>query len=103
MFAIVAHGSKQYRVAPGDELDLDLMDAQVNDEVVLDQVLMLQNDGQLKVGTPVVEGARAVVKVLGETRGPKIRVFRYKPKNNFRKRQGHRQRYTRVRVERIEA
>lgn len=103
MFAIVALGSKQYRVSPGDVLELDLMDAQANDEVVLDQVLMLEQDGELSVGTPVVEGARAVVTVLGETRGPKIRVFRYKSKKNYRRRMGHRQRYTQVRVERIEA
>lgn len=102
MYAIIQTGGKQYRVQEGDVLRVEKLQAEAGNTVEIDQVLAVANDGQLKVGTPVVEGAKAVLKVLEHGKAKKIIVYKYKPKKNYRKKQGHRQAFTKVVVEKIQ-
>ena len=100
MYAIIATGGKQYRVSEGDVIYIEKIDAQVDSTVSFD-VLLVGNDGDVKVGTPIVEGVKAEGKVIGQVRGEKIVVFKYKSKKNYRRKQGHRQPYTKVEITKI--
>ena len=100
MYAIIATGGKQYRVSEGDVIYIEKIDAQVDSTVSFD-VLLVGNDGDVKIGTPVVEGVKAEGKVVGQIRGEKIIVFKYKSKKNYRRKQGHRQPYTKVKITKI--
>lgn len=101
MWAVVETGGKQYRLQPGDRVRVEKLNAAVGDRVELDQVLVASREGEVQVGSPVVPGARAVVEVLEQGKGKKIRGFKYKNKTNYRRRYGHRQPYTLIRVEDI--
>ena len=90
MYAIIATGGKQYRVSEGDVIYIEKIDAQVDSTVSFD-VLLMGNDGDVKIGTPVVEGVKVEGKVVGQIRGEKIVVYKYKSKKNYRRKQGHRQ------------
>ncbi len=103
MYAIIKTGGKQYKVAEGDVILVEKLAAEEGASVVFDQVLTVVNDGDVKVGKPVVEGAKVTAKVEAQGKGKKIRIFKYKAKSNYRKRQGHRQPYTKVTIEKIEA
>lgn len=100
MYAIIATGGKQYRVSEGDVIYIEKIDAQVDSTVSFD-VLLVGNEGDVKVGTPVVEGVKVEGKVVGQVRGDKIVVFKYKAKKNYRRKQGHRQPYTKVEITKI--
>ena len=100
MCAIIATGGKQYRVSEGDVIYIEKIDAQVDSTVSFD-VLLVGNDGDVKIGTPVVEGVKVEGKVVGQIRGEKIIVFKYKSKKNYRRKQGHRQPYTKVEITKI--
>lgn len=102
MYAIVETGGKQYRVEEGQTLQIEKLAHAVGDTVTFDRVLVV-NDGTMKVGKPYVEGATVVGKVLEQGKAKKIVIFKYKPKKNERKKQGHRQPFTRVRIEKIQA
>lgn len=97
MYAIIRTGGKQYNVSVGDEIVVEKPNAEVGDVVSFD-VLMLVDDNGVKIGTPVVKGASANAKVIEHGKGKKVVVFKYKPKKNYRKKQGHRQPYTKVKV-----
>lgn len=101
MYAIIETGGKQYKVEEGMTLDVELLHAEVGETVAIDAVLMLNKDGQVVTGKPYVEGAKVNLKVVENGKGPKITVFKYKPKKNYRRKKGHRQPYTRVTVEQI--
>jgi large subunit ribosomal protein L21 len=101
MYAIIETGGKQYKVQEGDTLKVELLDAEVGQTVEIDKVLMVNKDGQVKVGNPFVAGAKVALKVQEHGKGKKIVVFKYKPKKNYRRKQGHRQPYTAVVVEKI--
>ena len=101
MFAIVETGGKQYRVAEGQVIDVEKLAVPEGDTVTLDRVLMVSTDDQVHIGRPLVEGARVEARVVDQRRGPKIIVFKYKPKNRYRRKMGHRQTLTRLRIERI--
>lgn len=103
MYAIIQTGGKQYRVNEGDTLFVEKVDAAEGDTVVFDHVLTVVKDGEVVVGKPLVDGAKVTGKVVAQGKAPKILVFKYKAKSNYRKRQGHRQPYTKVLVEKIEA
>ncbi len=103
MYAIIKTGGKQYRVSEGERLQVEKLPAEVGDEVVFEEVLSVVNDADVKIGRPVVEGAKVVAKVIEHGKGAKILVFKYKAKSNYRKRQGHRQPFTTVEVSKIEA
>ena len=100
MYAIIATGGKQYRVSEGDVIYIEKIDAQVDSTVSFD-VLLMGNDGDVKIGTPVVEGVKVEGKVDGQIRGEKIVVYKYKSKKNYRRKQGHRQPYTKVEITKI--
>ena len=100
MYAIIATGGKQYRVSEGDVIYIEKIDAQVDSTVSFD-VLLMGNDGDVKIGTPVVEGVKLEGKVVGQIRGEKIVVYKYKSKKNYRRKQGHRQPYTKVEITKI--
>lgn len=99
-YAIVQTGGRQYRVQPGTVLDVEKLEAEVGARVDL-PVLLVSNDDQLIVGTPHVEGARVVAEVQDQFRGPKIIIFKYKSKTRYRRKNGHRQSYTRLQVQDI--
>ena len=99
VFAIIQAGGRQVKVNPGSVVTLDRVDAEVGKEITFDQVLFLEKDGgEVLAGAPFVANAKVVGVVDGESRGPKIRVFRKKRRKGFRKTRGHRSTYTRVRV-----
>lgn len=100
MYAIIATGGKQYRVSEGDVIYIEKINAQVDSTVSFD-VLLMGNDGDVKIGTPVVEGVKVEGKVVGQIRGEKIVVYKYKSKKNYRRKQGHRQPYTKVEITKI--
>ena len=99
-YASIATGGKQYRVSEGDVIYIEKIDAQVDSTVSFD-VLLVGNDGDVKIGTPVVEGVKVEGKVVGQIRGEKIVVYKYKSKKNYRRKQGHRQPYTKVEITKI--
>jgi len=102
VYAIVETGGKQHLVREGDTLQVEMLPAEVGQAVTLDRVLAVQLEDRLEVGRPFVDGARVTVKVVRHGRGPKIIVFKYKAKKNYRRKKGHRQPFTMVRVEKIE-
>lgn len=101
MYAIIATGGKQYKVEEGQTLDVELLHAEAGETVEVDSVLMLNKDGAVVTGKPYVEGAKVTLKVVENGKAPKITVFKYKAKKNYRRKKGHRQPYTRVTVESI--
>lgn len=103
MYAIIKTGGKQYKVAEGDVIMVEKLAAGEGEAVVFDQVLTVVNDADVKIGTPVVEGAKVTGKVEAQGKDKKILVFKYKAKSSYRKRQGHRQPFTKVVIEKIEA
>ena len=103
MYAVIETGGKQYRVQEGDVLKVEKIEANVGDTVTIDRVLLVAQDGAVKVGSPLVDGAKAMLKVVEHGKGEKIIVFKYKAKKNYRRKQGHRQPYTKVRVEALQA
>ena len=103
MYAIIKTGGKQYRVQEGDLITIEKLEAAADETVTFDQVLTVVNDGSVKVGTPLVNDAKVTGKVVEHGKGKKILVFKYKAKSNYRRRQGHRQPFTKVRIESINA
>ena len=103
MYAVLVTGGKQYRVSEGDVLFVEKLNAEVDSTVELTEVLAVSKDGELKVGAPVVEGAKVVAKVLAQGKAKKVVVFKYKRKKDYRRKNGHRQPYTKIVVEKIEA
>lgn len=103
MYAVVRDRGAQYRVEQGQTLDVALMDAEPGAEVVLDEVLLVGDTDDIKIGAPLVDNARVIAEVVGEARGEKIVVFKYKRKKRYRRRTGHRQDYTRLAIKAIEA
>jgi len=103
MYAVIETGGKQYRVQEGDSLRVELLDAEVGSSVELDKVLMVSNGAEVKIGQPYVADAKVTLKVEEHGKGKKIVVFKFKAKKGYRKKQGHRQPYTKVTVEKIEA
>lgn len=103
MYAVIETGGKQYRVKEGDVLYIEKLAVEPGSQVEIDRVLAVEKDGQLMIGRPWVEGAKVVLSVEKHGRAKKIIVFKYKPKKNYRRKKGHRQPFTRVKVEKIMA
>lgn len=101
-YAIVECGGKQYRAIEGSTIEVDKLEAEIGQSVDLASVLLLVNDEQISVGAPVVNGAKVSATVVAQVKGPKIVVFRYRPKKRYRVKTGHRQQYTRLQVNSIE-
>ncbi len=102
MYAVIATGGKQYRVSQGDTIDVEKLGAEVGAEVKFDQVLLVGTDSETKIGQPTVPGALVVGKVVENGRAPKVLVFKIKRRKNYRRKQGHRQAYTRVAIQGIQ-
>lgn len=102
-YAIIETGGKQYRVAVGDTLSIEKLPVEPGADITFDRVLMVGSDGSAKVGTPLLAGATVQAQVEQQYRGPKIIVFKYKPKKRYRRRTGHRQSLTRVAITAINA
>lgn len=100
-YAIIQKGSKQYKVSEGQEILLDSLSWGDSKELELDSVLLVADDGKVEVGTPTVKGAKVVAEVLGDERGEKIRVVKYKAKSRYRRATGFRADYTRVKIQQI--
>lgn len=103
MQAIIVTGGKQYKVAQGDTLFIEKLEAEAGAEITFDQVLAILNEDKATFGAPTLEGASVVATVVKNGKGKKIRVFKYNPKKGYRKRQGHRQPYTKVQISAINA
>lgn len=103
MYAIIETGGKQYKVQEGDVIYVEKLQAGEGDQVTFDRVVAVCKDDAFTAGTPVVEGASVTGKVEKHVKGRKLIVFKYKPKKNYRRKQGHRQPYTRVVIEKIQA
>jgi large subunit ribosomal protein L21 len=98
MYAVVKTGGKQYRVSAGEKLRIEQIPAEVGQEIVLDQVLAVADGDILKMGTPLVAGAKVSAKVLAHGRGDKVRIFKLRRRKHYRKSQGHRQNYTEIEI-----
>jgi len=103
MYAVVVTGGKQYRVQEGDVIYVEKLEADVETSIELGDVLALGKEEGLVVGTPVVEGAKVFAKVIEQGKARKVIVFKYKRKKDYRRKQGHRQPFTKLQIEKIEA
>ena len=102
MYAIIATGGKQYKVSEGDVIRIEKLDVEAGETVTFDQVLAV-SDGELKVGCPTVEGASVSATVEGQGKAKKVIVYKYKRKTGYHKKNGHRQLYTQVKIDKINA
>lgn len=101
MHAIIETGGKQYKVAEGDVVYIEKLDLNAGDKIKFDHVLAILDGDNATFGTPVVEGAAVEASIVKNGKGKKIRIFKYNPKKGYRKRQGHRQPYTKVEIGKI--
>lgn len=100
-YAVIESGGKQYIAREGETIDVDKLSVDIGSDLVFDRVLLTSQDGDVRVGTPTVSGSKVEAEVVDQVKGPKILVFKFKPKVRYRRRKGHRQQYTRVRIESI--
>ena len=100
-YAVIQTGGKQYRVQPGDVIDVEKLEEEVGARLALSDVLLVGEDDAVSVGTPTVDGATVTAEVADQFRGPKIIVYKYKAKTRYRRKNGHRQSYTRLRIRHI--
>ncbi len=103
MYAIIATGGKQYKVTEGDIITIEKLDAAEGENITFDQILAVNNDTKLVVGAPTVDGATVSASVVKNGRGKKVIVYKYKSKTGYHKKNGHRQPFTRVKIEKINA
>lgn len=101
MYAVIETGGKQYRVKQGDVLFVEKLDASEGDTIDIDKVLLVSNEGDVSAGKPYVDGAKVEATVLEQGKAKKIIVFKIKAKKNYRKKQGHRQPFTKLKIESI--
>ena len=101
MYAVVKTGGKQVRVSPGQAVRVEKLAGQVGDAIEFGEVLMVGGEGDPQVGTPLVDGAKVTGTITAQDRGPKITIFKMKRRKGYRRKQGHRQSYTSVRIESI--
>lgn len=103
MFAIVKTGGKQYKVQKDDVIKVEKLDAKAGDKINLDEVLFVSNDGKTTIGEPTVKGASVEAEVIAQDRAPKIIVFKKKRRQNYRRKKGHRQDITVLRIKDVKA
>ncbi len=101
MYAVIESGGKQYRVSEGDRIMVEVLPYSIGEEVEFDRVLLVSSESGVKVGQPTVKGAKVVSRVEALQKGPKVKVWKYRPKERYRRRQGHRQLHTRLHIEKI--
>lgn len=103
MLAIIKTGGKQYLVTPGTKIKVEKLDKKEGSEVAFNEVLLLEKNKKLEIGTPLVKGAKVIGKVLREGKGKKVIVFKFKAKKRYHLKKGHRQQFTEVEIEKIES
>jgi large subunit ribosomal protein L21 len=103
MYAVIKTGGKQYKVAAGEKLKIEQIAADVGQEITLDQVLAVGEGEQMQVGQPLISGASVTVTVLSQGRHDKVKIFKMRRRKHYQKRQGHRQNFTEVRIDAINA
>ncbi len=101
MYAVIKTGGKQYRVTTGEKLKIEQIPADVGSQITLDQVLMVGEGESVKVGNPLVSGAKVTATVVSHGRGQKVRIFKLRRRKHYQRTQGHRQNYTELRVDAI--
>jgi large subunit ribosomal protein L21 len=103
MYAVVRTGGKQYRVSPGDSIEVEKLPFEVGEQIELDQVLLVANGSGTRIGRPVVDGARIKATVTRQAKGRKVIIFKYRSSKRYRRKKGHRQQLTRLRIDEIVA
>jgi large subunit ribosomal protein L21 len=101
VYAVVKSGARQYRAEVGDTILVERISAEVGEQLELKDVLLVADGEKVKIGQPTVKKAKVLATVVAQEKGPKIRVFKYHPRKRYRRRAGHRQRYTRLQVDEI--
>lgn len=101
MLAVIKSGGKQYLVSPGQKIKIEKIGAKEGSEIKFEEVLLLEKGGKLEIGTPFVEGAKVVGKILKHGRGKKLIIFKYKPKIRYKVKKGHRQPFTEIEITKI--
>lgn len=101
MYAVVESGGKQYKVFPGGTISIERLPGEVGALVEFTNVLLISDDGGVKVGRPILTGAKVVAEIVAQERGPKVVVLKFKRRKNYRRKQGHRQALTKVRIKEI--
>jgi large subunit ribosomal protein L21 len=101
-YAIIESGGKQYKAIEGAPIEVDLLPLEVGQETELSSVLLMVDDEKIGIGTPTLAGARVTATVVGHVKGPKVIIFKYRPKKRIRVKTGHRQQYTRLQIVKIE-
>ncbi len=101
MYAVIKTGGKQYRVSPGDSIDVEKLPYDVGEQVELDQVLLVANGSGAKIGQPLVEGAKVKATVTRQVKGRKVIIYKYRSSKRYRRKRGHRQQYTRLKIDEI--
>ena len=103
MYVVVETSGKQYKVSAGEIIDVDKLPFEVGEKVELDRVLLVADGEEVRVGQPTIEGAKVLATVTDHVKGPKIIVFKYRPRERYRLKKGHRQAYTRLMIDEIVA
>jgi len=103
MYAVVETGGKQYKVTEGATIDVERLSSELGETVELDRVMMVSDGESVRVGSPVLDGTAVSATVIEHGRAPKVVVFKYRPKQRYRNKRGHRQEYTRLRIDAIKA
>ena len=103
MYAVIKTGGKQYRVVAGEKIKVEQIPAEVGAEITLDQVLMVGEGESVKVGAPIVAGAKVTAKVIAHGRHDKVKIFKMRRRKHYQKHQGHRQNYTEIQIGEISA
>ena len=98
MYAVIKTGGKQYRVVVGEKLKVEQIPADVDSQIIIDQVFMVGEGESVKIGTPLITGAKVTATVISHGRGPKIKIFKMRRRKHYQKHQGHRQNYTEIQI-----
>jgi len=102
MLAVIKTGGKQYLVVPGDKIKIEKLNKKEGEEVIFEDVLLLEKNKKLEIGTPLVKGAKVIGKILKQGKGEKVIIFKYKPKKRSKVKKGHRQPFTQIEIIKIE-
>lgn len=102
MYAIIESGGKQYRVSEGSIVKVEKLEAEIGTDVVFDRILAIRDENEMEIGTPYLKEAKVTARVLSHGKAKKIIIFKFKPKKNYRKKQGHRQPFTQLIIQKID-
>jgi len=102
MIAVIKTGGKQYLVKPGDKIKIEKINEETGKEIIFDQILLLENDKKLEIGTPLVKGARVSAKIIKQDKDKKVMILKYKSKTRYKVKKGHRQPFTEIEILKIE-